>query len=145
MVTDQSPGAKGTPAIADADQQAWMEYLYKQHAMPTNATGVPVLLQTMRSDGTIIDIATVISDIMGHYEYTWTPPTQETYKILATFLGSESYWMPSAETALGFDTAASTPAAKAPAYRPIDLAIIAAVAVAIVIGIVNLCALRKRR
>ena len=27
-VTDQSPGAKGTPAISDERQSAWMEYLY---------------------------------------------------------------------------------------------------------------------
>ena len=46
-VTDQSPGktclgipAAGTPAISDANMREWMNYLYGQQAMPTNATGV---------------------------------------------------------------------------------------------------------
>ncbi len=29
-VTDQSPGAAGTPAISDEDMSAWMEYMYVQ-------------------------------------------------------------------------------------------------------------------
>src|SRR3989337_2706888 len=89
-VTDQSSGAKDTPAISDESMGPWMEYLYMQWPMPTNATGVPVLLQAMRSDGTIIDIGHVTSDIMGHYEFLWNPPDTDTYKILATFAGSES-------------------------------------------------------
>ena len=100
-VTDQSPGAVGTPAISDEDMGEWMEYLYMQKPMPTDAIGVPVLLQACDSDGNVVDIATVTSDMMGHYEYLWIPPDQGTYKILATFMGSESYWMSSAETAIG--------------------------------------------
>jgi outer membrane protein assembly factor BamB len=107
-VTDQSAGAKDTPAIADEDQSEWMEYLYMNKPMPTDITGVPVLLQAMRSDGTVFEIGWATSDIMGHYEYLWTPPDQDTYKILATFGGSESYYMSSAQTAVGVTAAPAT-------------------------------------
>jgi outer membrane protein assembly factor BamB len=99
-VTDQSSGAKDTPAIADESQSEWMEYIYNNAPMPTNATGVTVFLQAVRSNGTVIDLWHVKSDIMGHFEYAWTPSDQDTYKILATFEGSDSYWSSSAETAV---------------------------------------------
>jgi hypothetical protein len=83
-------GSKDTPAISDESMSEWMAYLYQQWPKPTNATGVPVFLQAMKSDGSLIDITQVTSDIMGHYEYTWTPPDKDTYKILATFEGSKS-------------------------------------------------------
>jgi len=147
-VTDQSPGTPGTPAISDVDMTQWMEYLHQQQPKPMDATGVPVMLLAMRSDGSIIDIGTVYSDINGHYEYLWTPPAQDVYKILASFLGSDAYWSSSAEAALGVTAAPEAPAQpepeEAPAYTAIDLAIIAAVAIAIIIGIVNLWALRKK-
>jgi outer membrane protein assembly factor BamB len=99
-VTDQSLGQPGTPAISDQEQAAWMQYLYQQMPMPTNVTGVPVHLQAMLSNGTVIDVGHVTSDLMGHYEYAWTPPVEDTYKILATFEGSESYYASSGQTGL---------------------------------------------
>jgi outer membrane protein assembly factor BamB len=147
-VTDQSPASKDTPAIADKFMTQWMEYLHQQQPRPMDAFGVPVMLQAMRSDGSIIDLATIYSDINGHYEYMWTPPAQDTYKILAAFPGSDAYSMSWAETALGVTEAPPAEPEpepeEAPAYTAIDLAIIAAVAVAIIIGIVNLWALRKK-
>lgn len=107
-VTDQSPGAPDTPAISDANMREWMQYLYNNRPMPTNATGVSVLLQAMLSNGTVIDITHVTSDIMGHYEYTWTPPTQDTYKILATFEGSQSYYSSSEECGLSVGPATAS-------------------------------------
>ena len=56
-------------------------------------------------------------------------------------MGSEAYGSSMATTYVGVSEA--TP--EAPAYKGIDLAIIAAVAVAIVIDLVNLYALRKQR
>jgi outer membrane protein assembly factor BamB len=106
-VTDQSPGAKDTPAVSDASQDAWMGYLYMDKPMPTDCEGVEVVLQGVRSDGTVFDIGRTTSGIMGHYEYLWTPPDEDTYKILATFEGSESYWTSSAQTALGVTEAPS--------------------------------------
>jgi len=147
-VTDQTPISKDTPAIADKWMTQWMEYLHQQQPKPEEATGVPVLLFAMASDGSTIDLGSVTSDIMGHFKYLWTPPDEDTYSIFAVFPGSDSYWTSAAETALGVTAAPAAPSEpepeEAPAYTAIDLAIIAAVAVAIIIGIINLWALRKK-
>jgi hypothetical protein len=90
-VTDQSPGAKDTPAISDTDMANWMEYLYMQKAMPTNATGVPVQVSAIGPDGVAIPIGEVNSNIGGTYGIEWTPSTAGKYMITATFAGSDSY------------------------------------------------------
>jgi len=158
-VTDQSPGqtclgipAAGTPAIADEYMNHWMEYLYMQKPKPTDATGVTVFLQAMKSDGTVIDITHVQSDIMGHYEYTWNPPTADTYKILATFEGSNSYFSSSEQTGLSVGPTASALTANDVANQAVsqmpttdNTLLIAIVAVALLIGIVNLVLLLKKK
>ena len=73
-VTDQSPGATGTPAIADASMTQWMEYEYMQKPMPTNATGVPVSIDAVDPNGNYIHIGNATSDTSGLYSYEWTPP-----------------------------------------------------------------------
>ena len=150
-VTDQSPGAKGTPAIADEHMSEWMQYLYKQFPIPENPTGVEVTLDAIDPDGNYINIATVTSDMSGMFKKMWTPEVPGEYTIFATFMGSKSYWPSYAATAIGVSEAPEEPTpaepepTEAPAYTAIDLAIIAAVVVAIIIGIVNLYALRKRK
>jgi len=99
-VTDQSPGALGTPAISDAFMEPWMEYLYEQQAMPTNATGVPVTLSVFDPNNNTYTIGTTTSDITGNYATSWTPPITGVYRITATFTGSNSYGGSSAETSL---------------------------------------------
>ena len=37
----------GVPAVSDASQGAWMEYVYMQKPKPTNVTGVPVSLDVV--------------------------------------------------------------------------------------------------
>jgi len=61
------------------------------------------------SNGTTIDITHVTSDNMGQYQYTWTPPAQDTYKIIATFDGSGAYYSSTGETGLSVAAASSTP------------------------------------
>ncbi len=100
-VTDQSPGAQkiaqkfgftdGVPAISDADQQAWMEYLYEQQARPTNAKGVTVHLTAIDHNGNSQEIGYVTSDIGGSFGIAWTPPIEGTYQVTATFDGTKSY------------------------------------------------------
>jgi outer membrane protein assembly factor BamB len=124
-VTDQSPGLKNTPAISDASMSDWMEYMYTQNEIfPSNATGVPVLLQAVSSDGTITDIGRTTSDVMGSYEIAWNPTKAGTYKILASFAGSGSYYASSDECALLVGLAASaapivTPTPPQPTASPI--------------------------
>ena len=56
-----------------------------EKATPTNATGVPVMLKAMSSDGTVLDITTVTSDLKVHFEDTWTPTNADTYEVMASF------------------------------------------------------------
>jgi hypothetical protein len=119
-VTDVSAGAKqsplperfpnGVPAMSDANMGSWMAYLYMQQPKPTNATGVTVFLQAMKSDGTVIDLWHATTDLTGHYQYTWTPQTADTYKIIATFEGSEAYWPSTVECGVSVGSAPPTPA-----------------------------------
>ena len=146
-VTDQSSGAKDTPAIADASMGPWMEYLYMQKPMPTDAKGVTVFLQAMLSNGTVIDITHATTDIMGHYEAMWTPPNADcTYKILATFEGTESYYSSSAQTALGVAAAVESPSQPqtVPDNTPLIASTAAIIAAIAVVGVVTVLILRKR-
>jgi hypothetical protein len=143
-VTDQSPGAKDTPAISDQWMTPWMEYIYEQQPKPTSATGVPVYLQAYRvDDKSMIDVGSTYSDINGHYEFLWTPPTTGTYKILVSFPGSDAYWQSSAETALGVTAAPAAPAsttvaATTPDYTPMLAGIIVAVVVVAILVVYSI-------
>jgi len=129
-VTDQCSGAQalaekmgyanGVPAIADESMQAWMEYLYMQQSMPTNATGVEVTLDALDPNGNFVHIGTVTSDISGLYSYMWeTPEVPGKYTVIATFAGSESYYSSYAETAMGISEA--PPVTSPPEYpQPVD-------------------------
>ena len=109
-VTDQSPGAKGTPAISDAFMEPWMEYIYEQQAMPTNATGVPVMITALDPNNNVEVIGNVTSDITGNYAIQFTPPVPGMYAITASFGGSNSYFSSSAETHLYVAAASASPA-----------------------------------
>ena len=104
-VTDQSPGqtclgipAKGTPAISEANMEAWMEYLYEQQAKPNSATGVSVHLTAIDPNNNFQDIGFATSDTNGNFGTSWTPPVTGTYQITATFDGSNSYGQSTATT-----------------------------------------------
>ena len=145
-VTDQSTGAKGTPAIADQDMSPWMEFLYMQQECPANVHGVPVKLVAIDANGNSQDIGAVTSDSDGLFKKVWTPSAAGEYTIVATFEGSGSYGSSYAETAVGVSAAVatSTPTPEeAPAYSTTDIVIIVAVIVAILIGIVNLVFAKK--
>ena len=97
-VTDQSPGAKDTPAIADSNMTAWMEYLYMQQTKPTTATGVQVKLTAMDPNNNIQNIGTATSDALGNFAISWIHhPGLCTVK--ATFEGTNSYFGSEAGTA----------------------------------------------
>ena len=125
-VTDQSPGktcigipTAGTPAIADKDMTAWMQYLYLQSPKPTDATGVPVKLSYIDPNGNSYDIATTTSDISGHYSYQFAPTIPGLYTVLASFGGSDSYYSSTSETSF---TYAPTVSAATPSPAPVSTA-----------------------
>jgi hypothetical protein len=149
-VTDQSPGAKGTAAISDKDQQAWMEYLYEQQIKPTNPTGVTVSLDTVDPNGNFVHIADVTTDTTGAYGYKYTPDIPGTYQIVATFKGTNSYGGSSAQTYMAISDAAVTPApTEAPAQSAADMYFVPAIAglfvlIIIVAIVLALLMLRKK-
>ena len=117
-VTDQSTGAKDTPAIADESMTKWMEYLYMQQEIPGNATGVPVKLTAIDPNGNTQDIGTVTSDMSGMFKKMWTPPVPGEYTVIASFEGSESYYASYAETAIGVSVAPSPAPTATPTSTP---------------------------
>jgi hypothetical protein len=144
-VTDQSSGAKDTPAIADASMQAWMEYLYMQQAMPKNATGVEVSLDTVDPNGNFIHIDTVTTDMSGMFSYLWTPDVPGKYTVIATFAGSKAYYSSYAETAIGVDEAPpATPPPEKIVFPPTETYILYAT-VAIIIAIAIATILNRKR
>ncbi len=109
--TEQDVVAKrfpnGVPAVSDDSQAGWMEYIYMQKPKPANVTGVTVQLTITAPDGTTYGAAAV-SDDLGSFATSWTPPTTGLYKIVAAFQGSESYWPSSADTSF-YASAAPAP------------------------------------
>jgi outer membrane protein assembly factor BamB len=145
-VTDQSPSAKGTPAIADEYMTPWMEYLYMQKPIPTNATGVDVSLDAIDPNSNYVHIGTATSDTSGTFSYTWaTPDIPGNYAITATFAGSESYGGSYGET---HAVVSEAPAATAPPEypQPIDntmTIVYATVAIILAIALVGIWIRRK--
>jgi len=183
-VTDQSAGAKDTPAISDEDMSKWMEYLYMQQPMPEDAKGVTVKLYAIDPNGNYQDIGELTTDISGNFGKSWVPPVPGEYFIMAEFEGSASYGSSFDTTYITVDPAPSpaqpiepepttpeptepeptepeptepeptepeptepepTEPTEAPLFTTTDLAIIAAVIIASIIGIASFWALRKRK
>jgi len=150
-VTDQSAGAQGTPAIADANMENWMEYLYQQRPMPEDAQGVTVKLYAIDPNNNYQDIGEVTSDIWGNYGKSWTPPVEGDYLVIADFAGSAAYGSSSDSTYFTVNPAAS-PGQPIEPEEPVEavalgiteLAIIA-VAIIAVIGVIAFWVLRKRQ
>ena len=111
-VTDQSPGqtclgipAAGTPAISDGSMGVWMDYLYGQQPIPSNATGVPVSLNVIDANNNFRHIGDVTSDATGHYSFQYTPDIPGKYTVIASFQGSGAYYASSAESSFAVDLA----------------------------------------
>jgi hypothetical protein len=135
----------GVPAVSDASQSQWMEYLYMQKARPANTTGVPVSLNVIDANGNFRPIGTTTSDSMGMYSLTWKPDIEGSYTVIATFGGSESYWPSYAESSF----AVSAPHPTASPYPQVNLPptemyfVASTVAIIIAIAIVGALVLRK--
>jgi len=117
-VTDQTPQAKDTPAMSDESMGMWMEYLYMQKVIPGNATGVPVKLTAIGPNNYVKDIGTATSDMAGNYGIAWTPDTEGTFQIVATFEGTESYGPSFSTTYMVVGPAAPTAAPITPTPPP---------------------------
>jgi hypothetical protein len=117
-VNDISPGTNtdamklrfpnGVPAVADEFQSDWMLYVYKQFSPPSNATGVPVSINVLDSNGNYRNIGTATSDSNGYYSFQWTPDIAGKYTLYATFGGSNAYFGSFAQTSFAVSSATAT-------------------------------------
>jgi hypothetical protein len=179
---------KGTPAIADESMDAWMEYMFHQRPMPTDAKGVEVVIETLDPNGNTYELGRTTTDTNGVFGCVVDPPVPGKYQIIATFEGSASYGSSFGTTYINVGEAPSagasiepepttpapttpeptepepttpeptepepttpepttsepTEAAEAP-FITTEIAIVAIVAVACVIGVVSYWALRRRK
>jgi hypothetical protein len=157
-VTDIAAGTKqdeqaarfpnGVPAVSDASQQAWMEYVYMQKPRPTDTTGVEVTFSVVDSNGNYREIGTTTTND-GFFSYNWKPDIEGQYTVYASFGGSESYWPSHAVTAFAVDPAAATPApTEQPLQSAADMYFVPAIAglfvFVAIIGVVIILVLRKR-
>jgi len=141
----------GVPVVSDANESAWMEYVYMQKPEPTNIIGVPVSIDVIDSNGNQRQIGTATTDASGTFALTWMPDIPGDFTVIATFAGSNSYYGSSAETHFAATAAPATPAPTAvPASNlatmpELTIGIAAAViAIIIAIAIVGLLIIRKK-
>jgi hypothetical protein len=106
MVMDISAGASqnsirarfpnGLPAVSDDSMTPWMEYVYMQQQLSTTAIGVPVTLTAIDPNGNTVIFGTATTDNSGTFGFQVNPSMLSagsgTYRIIASFFGSESYW-----------------------------------------------------
>ncbi|MGD6808647.1 MAG: PQQ-binding-like beta-propeller repeat protein [Candidatus Bathyarchaeia archaeon] len=143
-VLDQSVGSPNTPAISDEWMGQWMEYIHMDRPIPVDATGVSVSIDATDPNGNSIHIGDATSDISGTYSFLWEPELAGEYKVMATFAGTNSYGSSYATTAVGVveGSETSTPApstiVEQAQFSSFDIAILVAVIVAILIGVINL-------
>ena len=161
-VTDQTPSGrrditnelqfslKGTPAISDEDQAAWMEYLYMQQAYPEDAKGVEVVLETLDPNGNFYEIGRTTSDVNGNFGLKFTPEVPGDYQIIARFEGSAAYGPSSATTYISIDEAPQATPTPTPPSQPsmadiyIVPGIVGIIIAIVVVGLVLVLMLRKR-
>jgi hypothetical protein len=156
-VTDIAAGTKqdeqaarfsnGVPAVSDASQSAWMEYVYMQKPMPTTAIGVPVSIDVVDSNGNYRNIGSTTSDANGVFSFTWTPDIQGSYAVIATFKGSESYYPAHAETSFAVMGAAPTPSPQpvAAAPAPVEMYFVGStIAIIIAVAVATLLIIKKK-
>jgi outer membrane protein assembly factor BamB len=147
-VTDQSPGAKDTPAVSDECMSEWMKHLYLQFEIPANVTGVEVSLDATDQDGNPVHIDYVTSDMSGTFTKLWTPDNPGEYTVTATFMGSKAYYSSYGETTVGIqETAENTAPATSATLTMADIQLYfigTAIAIIIAIVLVGLLLIRRK-
>jgi len=103
----------GIPVASDASMKSWMEYVYQQKPCPTDFTGVQVTISVIDANNNYRVIGTTTTDAAGTYALQWIPDISGTFKVMATFAGTQGYWPSSAVTYFGVDQAQATPTPQA--------------------------------
>jgi len=156
-VMDTSAGTKqteqaadfpqGVPCVSDASQGAWMEYVYMQKPAPTNTIGVPVSIDVIDPNGNSVHLGDVTSDSNGFYTFQVNPSMLSagpgTYKVIASFAGSNSYWGSNSESSVTINpvptnTQTATPIAFATTADLMTYTVAAAIAIIVAVAIVGI-------
>ena len=141
----------GLPCVSDASMSKFMESVYMQQPMPTNLTGVPVVLYVLDSNNNYRSIGTTTTNAQGTYGLTWTPDIPGDYTVYATFAGTQSYYGSSASTYIHASSPAATAAPTATPLSGIatqsalEYIGIAIIIVIIIIGVVIMLMLSRKR
>jgi hypothetical protein len=129
----------------------WMLYVYKQRPRPESAVGVNVRLEAVAPDMSYMDLGSTTSDAYGNYAFSFSPETEGTYTIIATFEGSGGYYGSTDTTYVNVGAVTSgtpiEPEPDTPHGTPLittEVAIILAVVVAAVVGIGAYVLLRRK-
>jgi hypothetical protein len=135
----------GVPVISDADMTDWMGYIYQQKPLPTDVTGVEVVISVLDPNNNYYEVARTTSDASGYFGCTFEPLVPGFYKVIATFEGSEGYWGSSAETFLNVKEApAATPVPTPVPQAPVETYFtVSTIAIIVAIAIVAILLLRK--
>jgi hypothetical protein len=140
---------EGVPCVSENNMDAWMKYLYMQQPMPTSATGVTISLDTLDPNGNFVHIGNPTTDLSGKYSYVFTPEVSGKYIIIASFAGTQSYGLSSAETAINIGEPSATTSPQEPAPQSIAdmyfIPSIAGIIATIIIGFVVLGVLMLRK
>jgi hypothetical protein len=137
----------GVPAMSDASMGDWMAYVYMQKPIPMSATGVPISIDVLDSNGNFRNIGTVTSDANGVFSLTWKPDIEGTYGVFATFAGTNSYYPSHAETSFAVMGATPTPSPQpvAAVPAPVEMYFVGStIAIIIAVAIATLLIIKKK-
>jgi hypothetical protein len=154
-VLDLSPAQPNTPCVSKDSMQLQMEIVHMQMPLAglwgnESLIGVPVTLTAIEENGNVIDIGTTTSNgYYGNFGYTWTPPNEGQYTIMASFAGDDSYGSSAAACTVSVGPAPATPAPTASPpiqtdYTPQLTGILAAVVVAIIVSVIALAVVLRK-
>jgi hypothetical protein len=139
----------GVPVASDAIMKDWMGYVYQQKTMPSNFTGVEVVINVLDSNGNYYEIGRTTSSSNGYYSFAYTPEIPGTFNVYACFEGSAAYYGSHAETSFVIEPAPEATPTPTPTLAPMtDAYVLGMGAVAVIaivaIGLILILMLRKR-
>ena len=158
-ITDVSAGSQqeavaasfpnGVPCVSDDSMSQFMQTVYMQQPNPTNATGVPVTISVIDSNGNFRQIGSAKSDASGMFTLTWTPDIAGNYTVVANFEGTQSYYPSSAETSFFASSPVLTASPQAVAAQPptemyIAIGVVAIIIAVAIVGALMLTAIKRR-
>jgi hypothetical protein len=153
-VSDQSAGAKAkvdsgefsvVAAVSDESIAGYMEYVYMQKPLPAELKGVNVVLTATNTNGQTTTIGNAITDINGKYALSWTPTTQGTYHIKASFQTTNSYWSSQDTTYITVGPTTNTNTGSASLAEADSAILIGVAVVALIIAIAAVALVIRKR